>query len=40
MSDSNNLQAAEHDLVISRLIRAPRAAVWRAWTEPEMLKQW
>ncbi len=29
-----------HDLVISRLLRAPRAALWRAWSEPEMLKQW
>lgn len=30
----------DHDLVISRLLRAPRAALWRAWTEPERLKQW
>jgi uncharacterized protein YndB with AHSA1/START domain len=22
------------DLTIERIIRAPRAAVWRAWTEP------
>lgn len=28
------------DLVISRLLRAPRAAVWRAWSDPGRLKQW
>ena len=28
------------DLVISRLVRAPRAAVWRAWTDPALLVQW
>ena len=27
-------------LVITRLINAPVAAVWRAWTEPERLKRW
>lgn len=30
----------DHDLVISRLLKAPRAALWRAWTEPEHLKEW
>lgn len=25
---------------ITRILNAPREAVWRAWTEPEMLKQW
>lgn len=28
------------DLSITRLLRAPTAAVWRAWTEPELLAQW
>lgn len=28
------------DLSISRVIRAPRAAVWSAWTEPRNLEQW
>lgn len=28
------------DLIISRLISAPRAAVWRAWSEPDLLKEW
>ena len=28
------------DLTIRRVIRAPRAAVWRAWTEPARLSQW
>jgi uncharacterized protein YndB with AHSA1/START domain len=28
------------DLTIERIIRAPRAAVWRAWTEPSRFEQW
>lgn len=31
---------APHDLSLTRLLRAPRAAVWRAWTDPALLKQW
>lgn len=31
---------AMHELSLTRLIAAPRAIVWRCWTEPELLKQW
>jgi len=31
---------AMHELTLTRLIAAPRAAVWRCWTEPDLLKQW
>jgi uncharacterized protein YndB with AHSA1/START domain len=29
-----------HELSITRTIPAPRTAVWRCWTEPDLLKQW
>jgi uncharacterized protein YndB with AHSA1/START domain len=32
--------SAEHELKITCLIDAPRAVLWRCWTEPELLKQW
>lgn len=28
------------ELVLTRLINAPREKLFRAWTEPELLKQW
>ena len=28
------------DLTQQRVIRAPRAVVWRAWTDPSQLEQW
>jgi uncharacterized protein YndB with AHSA1/START domain len=28
------------DLVISRLVKAPRRTVWRTWTEPKLLVEW
>jgi len=30
----------ELDLSVTRVIRAPRAAVWGAWTDPERFEQW
>ena len=32
--------AAEHELVLTRLIDAPREKLFRCWTEPSLLKQW
>ena len=29
-----------HDLRIDRVLDAPKAAVWKAWTTPELLKKW
>jgi uncharacterized protein YndB with AHSA1/START domain len=29
-----------HDLVLTRLINAPREKVYRVWTQPELLKIW
>lgn len=31
---------SEHELSLTRLIDAPREKLYRAWTEPELLKQW
>ncbi|MET4159742.1 SRPBCC family protein [Agromyces sp. PvR057] len=30
----------ELDLTVSRIIRAPRRAVWNAWTDPRAFEQW
>jgi uncharacterized protein YndB with AHSA1/START domain len=29
-----------HELVLTRVLDAPRDKLWRCWTEPELLKQW
>lgn len=30
----------ENELVLARIIDAPREKIFRAWTDPEILKQW
>ena len=37
-SASNNL--ADRELVLTRIIDAPREKIYRAWTDAEILKQW
>ncbi|HVE78921.1 MAG TPA: SRPBCC family protein [Gemmatimonadaceae bacterium] len=32
--------APDLDLTISRVIKAPRPVVWRAWTDPASFEQW
>jgi uncharacterized protein YndB with AHSA1/START domain len=29
-----------HELTLTRLIDAPREAIFRCWTEPQLIKQW
>ena len=31
---------AERSVTITRVLKAPRDLVWRAWTDPNMLKEW
>lgn len=43
MADSNAgaaANAAQGELVITRVFNAPRELVWKAWTEPERLARW
>jgi len=30
----------QNELVVTRVIDAPREAVWKAWTEPEQVRKW
>jgi uncharacterized protein YndB with AHSA1/START domain len=34
------MTTASSDLTISRLIKAPPAAVWKAWSDPKHFQQW
>lgn len=41
MSDARSgSDAGEPDLVLERILDAPRELVWRAWTEPEHVSKW
>lgn len=39
MSTAEKLYA-ERTVTLTRVLKAPRDLVWRAWTDPEQLKQW
>ena len=34
------MKDAEFELVLDRVMGAPREAVWRCWTDPHLLEQW
>ena len=34
------IQATELDLVITRTLRVPPAAIWKAWSDPAHLQHW
>jgi uncharacterized protein YndB with AHSA1/START domain/DNA-binding transcriptional ArsR family regulator len=34
------MSEGSNDFIVSRIIKAPRRAVWRAWTVPEHLENW
>ena len=40
MATGNKSTTADREMVISRLINAPRELVWEAWTNPEHVKHW
>ncbi len=39
-SEATQAPEAPHTLTLEREIAAPRFAVWRCWTQPELLRQW
>ena len=40
MSATDTAPVMDHELVLTRVFDAPREKLFRAWTEPELLKQW
>ncbi|HRN69961.1 MAG TPA: SRPBCC domain-containing protein [Candidatus Woesebacteria bacterium] len=34
------MENTENGVIITRVFDAPRELVWKAWTEPEMIKKW
>ena len=39
MNQTQNV-LAERSVTLTRILKAPRDLVWRAWTDPAMLKEW
>lgn len=39
-TETQATDATNRELVLTRLIDAPREKLYRAWTEPELIKQW
>jgi uncharacterized protein YndB with AHSA1/START domain len=39
-SNARSASSSDRELVLTRIIDAPRERVFKAWTDPELLKQW
>ncbi|MBS1511343.1 MAG: SRPBCC family protein [Bacteroidetes bacterium] len=40
MPQQRNDDTANRELIITRLLKAPRELVWEVWTDPEHIKHW
>jgi uncharacterized protein YndB with AHSA1/START domain len=40
MTDAETAAPSNRDLVLTRIFDAPREKIYRAWTDPDLLKQW
>ena len=42
MENQNHLKSdtADHELIATRILNAPRELVWKVWTDPEHVVQW
>lgn len=40
MAETSETTDGERDLILTRLIDAPRDKLFRAWTDPDLLKRW
>src|SRR5262245_20518597 len=40
MAESNPGSTADREMVISRVVDAPRDVVWQAWTQPQHIGAW
>ena len=40
MSTVTTQNAIKQNIVVTRVIDAPAELVWKAWTEPERIRQW
>lgn len=40
MSCHNEMPTDSHELILDRILNAPRAKLWRLWTDASLMEQW
>lgn len=40
MSCHNDMPTDAHELVLDRILNAPREKLWRLWTDPKLMEDW